>query len=379
MLPFLDLAVPGFRPTAAVVDLAAFARNVRLVARHAGVPVIGVIKADAYGHGALACARVLGEEGAAYAAVALAEEALALREGGISLPLLLLGRAPFAALPDLVRAGVTCTLTSTEDIAAVYAAAAACGRSARVHVKVDTGMGRLGVMPEQAGAFWDLLAQYPLLEVEGVFTHFAAADEAEQTYTRMQADTFADVVALLDARGQRPPVLHCCASSGVHNAPQAYYDMVRPGICLYGGAQPGCHAFTPEPVMQLVSHIAAIRALAAGRAVSYGCTYVCAGARRVAVIPVGYADGWPRALSNKGHVLIGDCLAPILGRVCMDMIMVDVSDVPEAAEYTPVVLFGNPELHGPRCPTINDVAELAGAIPYEIMCGISKRVPRVYA
>ena len=369
---------PGFRATVARIDLAALCRNAQAVMRHTGTPLMAVVKADAYGHGATPCARTLQEAGAAYAAVALAEEALELRAAGIDLPILVMGRVTPPAMRELVRHGVTCTLTCADDAAALQAVAQESGRLAKAHVKLDTGMNRLGIQPEEAGAFWDLLESCPLLDVEGMFTHFSSADEADQQVTAGQARAFFAAATLLGNRRKRPRLLHCCASSGVHNAPQAYYDMVRPGLCLYGGTAPHCTALSTEPVMQLCSLLGAIRTRPAGSAISYGRTYICQSERRIAVLPIGYADGVPRALSNRGQVLVNDCRAPIVGRVCMDMIMLDVTDVPGAAPDSPAVLFGSPSLLGPRCPTVNEVAELAGTIPYEIMCGISKRVPRTY-
>lgn len=369
---------PGFRPTTARIDLAALSRNAHAIMRHTGARLMAVVKADAYGHGATPCARALQEAGATYAAVALAEEALELRAAGIDLPILVMGRVTPPAMPELVQRGVTCTLTCADDASALQAAARKTGCLAKAHVKIDTGMGRLGIQPEEVGAFWDLLEACTSLDVEGMFTHFSSAEEEDQQFTLGQIRAFFAAATLLGNRRKRPRLLHCCASSGVHNAPQAYYDMVRPGLCLYGGSAPHCTALTTEPVMQLCSLLGAIRTRPAGCAISYGRTYICPDERRIAVVPIGYADGVPRALSNRGQVLINAYRAPIVGRVCMDMIMLDVTDVPAAAQGSPVVLFGNPSLLGPCCPTVNEVADLAGVIPYEIMCGISKRVPRTY-
>jgi len=369
---------PGFRPTVARIDLAALVRNARAVMGYTKTRLMGVVKADAYGHGATACTRALQDAGMAYAAVALAEEALELRAAGIDLPILVLGRVTPPAMAELTRHGVTCTLTCADDAVALQAAAQKAGRPAKAHVKLDTGMSRLGIQPEEVGAFWDLLEGCPLLDVEGMFTHFSSADEADQQFTLGQTRAFFAAATLLGNRRRRPRLLHCCASSGIHNAPQAYYDMVRPGLCLYGGTAPHCTALTTEPVMQLCSLLGAVRTRPAGCAISYGRTYVCPDERRIAVVPIGYADGVPRALSNRAQVLVNGCRAPIVGRVCMDMLMIDVTDVPGAVPDAPAVLFGNPAMLGPRCPTVNEVAELAGVIPYEIMCGISKRVPRAY-
>ena len=369
---------PDFRPTVAKIDLEALARNAQAVMRHTGTQLMAVIKADAYGHGAVPCARALREAGASYFAVALAEEALELRAAGIDPPILVMGRVSPSAMAEPVRSGVTCTLTCADDAAALQAVAQEIGCPAKTHVKLDTGMGRLGIQPEEVGAFWDLLEGCPLLDVEGMFTHFSSADEADQQFTLGQIRTFFDAATLLGNRRRRPRLLHCCASSGVHNAPQAYYDLVRPGLCLYGGTAPNCTALATEPVMQLYSRLGVIRTRPAGYAISYGRTYICPDERRIAVVPVGYADGIPTALSNRGQALVNGCRAPIVGRVCMDMLMLDVTDVPGAAPDSTVVLFGNPSLLGPRCPTVNEAAELAGVIPYEIMCGISKRVPRTY-
>ncbi len=368
----------SYRPTLARIDLDAFGRNVRRIMRHSGTALLGVIKADAYGHGAVACARVLQDCGAAYAGVALAEEALELRAAGLNLPVLVLGRAPASALPALVEAEITCTLTCAEDALRLQQTAAVRGLRARAHVKVDTGMSRLGIAVEEAGAFWDTLHTCGNLEVEGLFTHFASADSGDLSFARAQAEAFSAVLRLLADRRCRPRYAHACASSGLHTMPGAFHDLVRPGIALYGGTQPCCTAFTTEPVMQLESRIAAVRWFEAGRSISYGNTYTCPDRRRIAVLPIGYADGLPRALSNRGVFLVHGALAPITGRVCMDMTMIDVTDIPRAVEGSPAVLFGNPALAGEACPTVNQVAELVDTIPYEILCGISRRVPRVF-
>jgi len=367
-----------FRPTHARIDLAAFERNVRTILRHTGTRLMGVIKADAYGHGALPCARSLEKAGAGYAGVALAEEALDLRRGGIELPILVLGRTPETAIADLLRHTVTCTLTCAEDIQAVQGHAAALGRAAKVHIKIDTGMSRLGIQPEDAGAFWDALGACPDILVEGVFTHFASADADDLAFTRAQSEAFASVLAMLAARGRRPELAHASASSGLHNAPDAWHDMVRAGINLYGGTCPHCNAFSVEPVMRLETSVIAVNHFGAGRAVSYGNTYVCAAPRRIAVLPLGYADGLPRALSNTGCALIAGHRAPIVGRVCMDMTMVDVTDISGVKEGSPAILFGNPAQNGRLCPTVNEIAGLTDTIPYTVLCGISKRVPRIY-
>ena len=367
-----------FRPTRASIDLAAFERNVRTILRHTGTRLMGVIKADAYGHGALPCARSLEKAGADYVGVALAEEALELRRGGIEIPILMLGRVPERAIADLLQHAVTCTLTCAEDIKAVQHTASALGRTAKVHVKIDTGMSRLGIQPEDAPAFWDALGACPDILVEGVFTHFAAADADDLTFTRSQSEAFASVLAMLAGRGRKPLLAHASASSGLHNAPGAWHDMVRTGINLYGGTCPHCNAFSVEPVMRLETSVLTINHFDAGRAVSYGNTYICSGPRRIAVLPLGYADGLPRALSNTGCALIAGRRAPVVGRVCMDMTMVDITDIPGAEEGSPAILFGNPARDGTFCPTVNEIASLTDTIPYTVLCGVSKRVPRVY-
>ena len=366
-----------YRPTLARIDLAAFARNIRLIMRHSGTALLGVIKADAYGHGAVPCARILQDCGAAYAGVALAEEALELRTAGIELPILLLGKAPLNALETLLSHAITCTLTCADDARNLQAAATACGLTARAHVKIDTGMSRLGLQPEEVGPFWDMLQTCGRIEIEGLFTHFASADDADLRFAHTQAKAFAAVLATLADQQRRPRLAHACASSGLHTMPHAAHDLIRPGIALYGGTQPHCTAFTTEPVMQLESRLMTARWFEAGRSVSYGNTYTCPSPRRIAALPVGYADGLSRSLSNRGFVLTHGMLAPIVGRICMDMTMLDVTDIPQAEEGSTAILFGNPAAES-HCPTVNSLADTLGTIPYEVLCGISKRVPRVY-
>jgi alanine racemase len=377
----LSEASQHYRSTRARIDLEAFAGNVRAIRRHTGVRMMAAIKADAYGHGALACAEVLQREGVEFAGVAISEEALALREAGVMLPLLVFGRVPPRAMPALFRRRVACSLTCLRDIVEAQSAAAAADVTARVHLKVDTGMSRLGILPEESGQAIDLLRASPNLKLEGMYTHLADADAdavGSRSFTREQVHRFRQVGAWFADSGQKPDLLHCCASAGIFSVPDGYCDMVRPGIALYGGAHAPGQAFVTDPVMQVSARLSHIRILPAGCSVSYGRTWSSPTPRRIAVVPIGYADGVPRLLSNKGRFLVHGQSASIVGRVCMDMTMVDVTDIAGAGEGSEAVLFGNPALHGRQCPTADELAALTDTIAYEIFCGIGKRVPRLY-
>lgn len=373
-------AIPHFRPTVAEINLDTLIRNAHVIVDHAKRPFMAIMKADAYGHGAVPCLRALEADGiVSYAAVATAEEALELRLAGIRVPVLILGITPKSALFEMVRNDITCTLTNVADALALNAAAMAVGKVAKAHLKIETGLGRLGIEPADVSDFWEIASHCRNLDLEGMFTHFAAADEPDPSYSRRQLGIFKSVVSMLEDRGCRPRLVHCCATPGLYTVEDAYFDMVRPGLVLYGGALPEpCCGLPVSPVMELRSEIVNVRTFAKGCKISYGCIYTCPSDRRIAVLPIGYADGVDRRLHNRGPVLIAGKLTHIVGKVCMDMIMVDVTDIPEADLGTEAILFGDPGVRGPLCPNISDLAVMMDRIPYELTCGVSARVPRVY-
>jgi alanine racemase len=366
------------RPTVAEVDLRALKRNhdaVRALLRPS-TRVLAPVKGDAYGHGAVAVARTLAESGCDAFGVALVEEGAQLRDAGIGGMVLCLGGVGRHGAEEAVHRGLTPVLYDEGDAERLDAAAAATGRPLAVHLKVDTGMGRLGVPLPHWEHFLDRLAGFRWLEVEGVLTHFAESEADDETFTREQVRRFRGAAAALRSRGYRPRIQHACNSGGLLTRADAHADMVRPGLVLYGVA-PSAQLrsrIAIEPVMRVVTQVLFVKDLPTAAGVSYGRTFVTRRPSRVATLPVGYADGYPRALGSRADVLIGGRRCPVIGRVCMDLCMVDVTDLPEPVESgQEVVLLGR---QGTEAITAEELAERAGTIPYEILCGFSERVPR---
>ncbi len=359
------------------IDLSAIEANIDAVAAKANVPVMAVIKADAYGHGAVPIARLL-EKKCAFFGVSSMLEAMELRSAGIRLPILILGATPDDAYPLAVREDIRPAIFTWESACALSRAAAAQGKTARLHFAVDTGMSRIGLqVTEEAADLCARIAALPGLVCEGLFSHFATADETDLTRARAQAARFADFDAMLKARGLEIPIRHLNNSAGVMNFSE-HYDMVRSGIVTYGlypseEVNPG--DLPLRPALSWYSRVTHVKTLPAGREISYGGTFVTTRDTRVATVAVGYADGYRRSLSGRFYVLIRGRKAPILGRVCMDQLMVDVTDIPDAAAGDTVTLAGR---DGKERITIEDLAAAAGSFNYETVCGISRRVPRVY-
>lgn len=340
---------------------------------------LGVVKADAYGHGAVPVAKKLEKLGADYLAVACLNEALELRDAGISMPIMILGATP-VELADLVVAhGITQTVFTMELAQALSEAAERQGTQAKIHLKVDTGMSRLGILCHEAeicAAQVAAICALPHLEHEGIYTHFANAD-GDEAYTMLQFTRFLDVLDVLEKKyNLNFQIRHCAASAAVLNYPCTHMDMVRPGVALYGHyPDPSCEGLDGPgllPVMTLKSRVSAVRELPEGTFVSYGCTAcVGSGGSRVAVLPIGYADGLHRVLSNESSVYLAGQPRPIMGRVCMDMTMIGLDETAEVRTGDVAEIFG---AHLP----IEHHAGLAGTIQYELLCAVSPRVPRVY-
>ena len=334
-----------------------------------GCRFLGVVKADAYGHGAVQVARRLETLGAEYLAVACLDEALELRQAGITTPILILGYTPTDRAEALLDNGITQTVYDVEMARALSNAAAAAGKTLKIHVKADTGMSRLGWLcgGENLSAAVETMAQVcalPGLEAEGIYTHFANAD-GDEDYTMLQFARFLDLLEALKERGITFAIRHCAASAAALKFPCTHLDMVRPGIALYGHyPDPSCEGLDGpglRPVMTLKTRVASV---------SYGCTHVLDRETKLAALTIGYADGLPRLCSDKLEVLIGGQRAPIVGRICMDMCMADVTGL-DVAPGDEVEVFGE---HLP----IEDVAALAGTIQYELLCAVSPRVHRAY-
>ena len=358
--------------TWAEVDLDALAHNYRLLRGLApDSRFLGLVKANAYGHGAVPVAKKLESLGADMLAAACLNEAVELRRAGIAIPILCLGQTPVEYASDLLAYNITQTVGDLETGKALSEAAVKAGKTLKIHVKVDTGMGRLGFVGPALNEEIRALCALPGLEAEGIFTHFANAD-GDETYTKRQDDAFVCAINELYHEDRLNfKIYHCAASAAVLNYPWMSMGMIRPGIALYGYVpDPSVKDPGLKPVMMVKSRIAAVRALPAGAKISYGCTATLERDSKIAVLPMGYGDGLPRCLSNKLKVLIGDKLCPVLGRICMDMCMVDVTDVSGVKAGDIATIYG---------PGLTDcAARLAGTIPYELLCQLTPRVPRLY-
>ena len=342
------------------------------------VRMMCVVKADAYGHGAVQIARKLEELGADYLAVSSLDEARELRGKGVRLPILILGHTPPAMVPELITYGITQTVSAQAKAEEYSAAATAFGGTLKVHIKVDTGMSRLGFLVRGehfetgVAAIADSCA-LPGLEAEGIFTHFSSADmdDAESVaYTKDQFAVFTAVLQALEESGCRFAIRHCANSGALARYPETYLDMVRPGIALYGAGD-DAEALGLRPVMALKSSVSTIKVFDGGTCVSYGRTFRTEGRTRVGVLPIGYADGFFRGLSGRMSVVTEQGRAPLLGRICMDMCMVDLTRLPGVHVGDTVEIFGKRQ-------KVDALAAVLGTIPYELTCAVSKRVPRVY-
>ncbi|HEU4785411.1 MAG TPA: alanine racemase, partial [Ktedonobacterales bacterium] len=369
------------RPTWLEIDLSAIGRNTQLFKQMMGpdVRLLVSLKADAYGHGALRVARTVVRNGAEWLGVATVSEAEPLRRAGIEVPILVFGYiAPWQAR-EAVRMKLRATLFAPDLARALSQAATDLNGQIPVHVKVDTGMARLGLRAEDVEGvvrFCEEVRSLPGLIFEGIFTHFATADAADQTYAMRQFDRFERVLAALDARELRPPIVHAANSAAALTLPQSRYDMVRPGIAIYG-ISPSDEVQLPEgfgPALAFKTQVAQVKDIPAGEGISYGATYITAAPTRIAVLPVGYADGFRRAPANWGEVLVRGARAPLVGRVCMDQCMIDVTHIPGVRQGDEVVLIGR---QGEDELTADEVARRLGTIAYEVTSELLARVPRI--
>ena len=365
----------------ACIDLDALRRNLRNIRNRLadGVKLMCVIKTDAYGHGAVTAARVMEEEGADWFAVAAADEGIELRKAGVDLPILVLGYTCKEQYDTMIENRIVPTIFTLSMARDYNEAAKRAGIRADIHIALDTGMSRIGFLPDKDSLdAIEAISHLSHLRVQGVFTHFACADMADKTHMERQIRVFSDMLKAMEERGVHPELRHCANSASIMERPDVQMDMVRAGIIQYGlypsdEVDPAKMAL--YPVMSLWSHVAYIKELPAGVGVSYGATYVTSGRTRVATIPVGYGDGYPRSLSNKGYVLINGQKAPILGRVCMDQMMVDITGLDQVKEQDPVCLMG---ACGGQEISAETVSGMAGSFNYEFVCDVGRRVPRVY-
>lgn len=342
--------------------------------------IIAVIKTDGYGHGAVEIAKEIeGYEVLFGFAVATAEEAYILRRHQITKPILILGYTFREDYEEMLRQNIRPAVFTCEMAEELSKTAAQQNITAKIHIKIDTGMSRIGyqVTEESADEIAEIAA-LPGIEIEGMFTHFAKADEKDKSFTCEQIAQYRKMVRMLEERGIQIPLKHCSNSAGIAEIPEANMDAVRAGITLYGlwpSEEVSRDSIQLKPVMELKSRIVHIKTLEAGRCVSYGGTYRLSEPKRIATVPVGYGDGYPRSLSNKGYVLIHGKRAPILGRVCMDQFMVDVTEIPEACVLDIVTLLGRDQ---EEFLSMEELGEVSGRFNYEFACDIGKRVPRIF-
>ena len=361
----LDAVVSNLRNMKAVID-----EKTRM---------IGVIKTDAYGHGSVPIAQASEELDFMWGfAVATPEEAMLLRKEGIRKPILILGYSFPYCYETLALEEIRPCVFREDSLPLLQEAARKTGRVIKVHIKADTGMGRIGITPDEKGlAFFEKVLSCENIEIEGLFTHFARADETDKTSAREQLARFLQFSEAAEKRfGIRIPLKHCSNSAGILELPEANLDLVRAGVTMYGlypSEEVGRDTVSLKPALSLYSHIVFIKTVPAGQPISYGGTYVTE--KKMATVPMGYGDGYPRSLSNKGCVLIGGKRAPILGRVCMDQFMVDVTDIPEAKEGDRVVLLG---FDGEEHLSAEELGEASGRFNYELVCDFGKRIPRIY-
>jgi alanine racemase len=374
------------RPTWAEVSLANLADNFRAVQAHVGTSLVcAVVKADAYGHGAVACSRALEEAGARWFGVTTTDEALPLRHAGVRGRILLMTGFWRGEEEEVVRQNLTATVWEPWHLALLERAAAMLGVRAPVHLKIDTGMGRLGASLEELSGLLIMLHSTPHLQLEGLCTHFASSEIVDAPEMERQTEKFAAAEKLVRNAGFAPEMFHLANTAAVVSRPASWRSMVRPGLALYGYSLPLQHggdlqpeasaALALRPVLSWKTLVLSVHDAPAGQALGYGGTFVTKTPSRIAVLPLGYADGLVRKLSNRGRVIVRDHYAPMVGRISMDLTLVDVTGIPDVALGDEVILLGKSE----SCSVDAwEQARLADTLPYEILCGISKRVPRKY-
>ncbi len=370
------------RRTWAEIDLDALAHNMRGIRKitNPNALIMAVVKADAYGHGVGECAKTLLENGADRLAAATLYEAIELRKKFKEVPILILGSSMEEEAEEIVLNDITPTVYSYELAKTFSEMAVKLGKSVKIHIKIDTGMSRIGFVAMDSGNETIVkeikaISKLPMLQIEGIFSHFATSDEAEKDYTHLQFKRFMNVCNLLEAEGVRIPIKHICNSAGIMMYPEYHLDMVRPGVILYGmypSDDVDKSRLDLKYVMSLKSIITYVKEIEPGRGVSYGREYIADGAARIATVPIGYADGYSRMLADKARIDVGGTLFPIAGRICMDQCMIDVSSVNNISRGDEALIFGNGAV------TADDIARWLGTINYEVTCILSRRIPRIY-
>lgn len=365
------------RPTRIRVDLDALTHNLRAMRAHTGVPVMGIVKANAYGHGLVPVALHLQEQGIEQLGVAFLEEGIALRRAGVRVPILVMGGIFGPQVAQFLQHDLEITVSSLDKLRQVEAAAESLRRKAIIHLKIDTGMERIGVHSYHAGPFIEAAVASRWCEVKGVYSHLACADDPESAMTAQQLQRFLDACAHFQRIGAPMPIRHLANSGGVLHFPATHLDMVRPGIALYGVLPDTTSRRTLDlrPALALISQVVYFKVVPAGHPVSYGATWAPPQDTRIVTIPIGYGDGYPRSLSSRGEALIRGQRYSIVGRICMDQFMLDLGPQGTAYNEDAVVLIGRQDGEEISCEA---VALAAGTIPYEILVGLNGRIPREY-
>ena len=363
------------RATRAIIDLGAISRNIAEIRKKIGNKrgLMAVVKADGYGHGAVEVSRAALRSGADFLGVALPEEGQQLREAGIEAPILVVGLIQPEEAYKVVKFQLSQAVASVELLEALNHEASKVSTWISVHVKLETGMGRIGVKPEDAVSFVRKVKSFKNLNLEGLFSHFSSADEKDKTFSERQLQLFDQVIGNLQLAGIEVPKKHIANSAAILDLPQSYYDIVRPGIMIYGlyPSREVSHSIELKPAMTFKTKISEVKVVPPGTPISYGRTFITKKKTTVATLPVGYADGYNRLLSNHGEVLVKGRRAPVIGTICMDMCMVDASSVEDIRPGDEVILFDE-EL------SVDEIAAKIGTINYEVVCGVNKRVPRIY-
>lgn len=367
--------------TWAEIDLDAIAHNMREIRKitNPDAQIMAVVKADAYGHGFLEVTKALLENGADRLAVAVLQEAKQLRSRGVNVPILLLGASMDNDIEDIINFDVTPNVFSYEFAKAISYVAEKKEKVTKIHIKLDTGMSRIGYVVSDDNTKIvneiEKISKLPYIEIEGIFSHFSTSDEYDGSYTRLQFNRFMSVIGDLEKRGVNIPIKHICNSAGIMMYPEMHLDMVRPGVILYGmypSDEVDKSRLDLIPAMTLKSKITFVKEVEPGRGVSYGKEYITDKVTKIATVPIGYADGYLRKIAGKGKMLVHGVKAPIIGRICMDQCMIDVTEVHNIERGDEAIIFGREGI------TIDDLASWLDTINYEVSCVIGKRIPRIY-
>jgi len=363
------------RATRAIVDLNAISHNIAEIRKKIGSrrDLMAVVKADGYGHGAVEVSLAALSSGATCLGVALPEEGLQLRDAGVDVPVLVLGLIQPKEAYKTIDSGLEQAVSTVELADALDQEARKASTHIKMHIKVDTGMGRIGVSPQDALELVRTISRFKNLDLTGIFSHFPSADETDKTFTKRQIEIFNDLVQGIEDAGFRIPKRHMANSAAILDLPESYLDLVRPGVMIYGlyPSMEVSRSIRLKPAMTLKTNVTYVKSVPAGTPISYGRTFCVDRKAVVATLPIGYADGYYRSLSNQGSVLIRGRQVPLIGRVCMDMCMIDVTGIKDVRPGEEVVLFG-------ENPPVDEIARKIGTINYEVVCAVGKRVPRIY-